>query len=30
VGVPFRQRGRLFERNLEILVRLWTEDRVTL
>lgn len=29
VGVPFKQRGRLFERNLEILVRLWTEDRVT-
>src|SRR2546422_4171903 len=24
------QRGRLFERNLEILTRLWTEDRVTL
>ena len=30
VGVPFAQRGRLFERNLEILTRLWTEDRVTL
>ena len=30
VGVPFKQRGRLFERNLDILVRLWTEDRVTL
>src|SRR5687767_3908489 len=30
VGVPFRQRGRLFERNLDILTRLWTEDRVTL
>src|SRR5207247_2307679 len=30
VGVPFRQRGRLFERNLEILTRLWTEDRVSL
>jgi alkanesulfonate monooxygenase len=29
-GVPFRQRGRLFERNLDILTRLWTEDRVTL
>jgi probable F420-dependent oxidoreductase len=29
VGVPFRQRGRLFERNLDILTRLWTEDRVT-
>jgi alkanesulfonate monooxygenase SsuD/methylene tetrahydromethanopterin reductase-like flavin-dependent oxidoreductase (luciferase family) len=25
-----RERGRLFERNLEILTRLWTEDRVTL
>ena len=30
VGAPFKQRGRLFERNLEILTRLWTEDRVTL
>jgi alkanesulfonate monooxygenase len=30
VGVPFRRRGRLFERNLEILTRLWTEERVTL
>jgi len=30
VGVPFKQRGRVFERNLEILTRLWTEDRVTL
>src|SRR5215468_1933950 len=30
VGVPFKQRGRQFERNLDILVRLWTEDRVTL
>ena len=30
VGVPFKQRGRLFERNLEILTRLWTDDRVTL
>lgn len=30
VGVPFKQRGRIFERNLEILTRLWTEDRVTL
>jgi probable F420-dependent oxidoreductase len=30
VGVPFKQRGKLFERNLEILTRLWTEDRVTL
>ena len=30
VGVPFKQRGRLFERNLDILNRLLTEDRVTL
>jgi len=30
VGVPFKQRGRLFARNLDILLRLWTEDRVTL
>ncbi|HEY3065172.1 MAG TPA: TIGR03619 family F420-dependent LLM class oxidoreductase [Methylomirabilota bacterium] len=30
VGVPFKQRGRLFERNLDILIRLWTEDRVSL
>ncbi len=30
VGVPFKQRGRLFERNLTVLTRLWTEDRVTL
>ena len=30
VGVPFKQRGRHFERNLDILMRLWTEDRVTL
>ncbi len=29
VGVPFRQRGRLFERNLDLLCRLWTGDRVT-
>ncbi|MGH7322900.1 MAG: LLM class flavin-dependent oxidoreductase [Candidatus Rokuibacteriota bacterium] len=29
VGVPFRQRGRIFERNLELLIRLWTEDAVT-
>jgi alkanesulfonate monooxygenase len=29
-GVPFAQRGRLFERNLDILTRLWTQDRVTL
>jgi len=30
VGVPFKQRGRQFERNLDILMRLWTQDRVTL
>ncbi len=30
VGVPFKGRGRHFERNLDILVRLWTEERVTL
>jgi alkanesulfonate monooxygenase len=30
VGVPFKQRGRIFERNLDILVKLWNEDRVTL
>jgi probable F420-dependent oxidoreductase len=30
VGVPFKQRGRSFERNLDILMKLWTQDRVTL
>jgi probable F420-dependent oxidoreductase len=30
VGIPFKQRGRLFERNLDILTRLWTEERVSL
>src|SRR5258706_7464853 len=30
VGVPFKQRGRLFERNLDVLTKLWTQDRVTL
>ncbi|MEX2147482.1 MAG: TIGR03619 family F420-dependent LLM class oxidoreductase [Candidatus Rokuibacteriota bacterium] len=30
VGVPFKQRGRLFERNFEILTKLWTQERVTL
>jgi probable F420-dependent oxidoreductase len=30
VGVPFKQRGRLFERNFEILTKLWTGERVTL
>jgi len=28
VGVPFQQRGRIMDRNLEILHRLWTEDQV--
>ncbi|HEX9343661.1 MAG TPA: TIGR03619 family F420-dependent LLM class oxidoreductase [Actinomycetota bacterium] len=28
-GVPFKQRGRLFERNLEILDRLWREPEVS-
>jgi len=30
VGVPFKQRGRQFERNLDVLIRLWTQERVTL
>ncbi len=30
VGVPFKQRGKLFERNLDILMKLWTQERVTL
>lgn len=29
IGVPFKQRGRIFERNLELLIRLWTEESVT-
>ena len=29
VGIPFRERGRIFERNLAILGRLWDEDYVT-
>ena len=29
VGVPFKRRGRIFERNLDLLLRLWTEDAVT-
>jgi probable F420-dependent oxidoreductase len=29
VGASFKARGRQFERNLEILTRLWTEERVT-
>ena len=28
-GVPFRERGRIFERNLEIIDRLWREPEVT-
>lgn len=28
-GVPFKGRGQIFERNLEILTRLWEEDGVT-
>jgi alkanesulfonate monooxygenase len=28
VGMPFNERGRLMDRNLEILRRLWTEERV--
>jgi probable F420-dependent oxidoreductase len=28
VGIPFQQRGRLMDRNLEILRRLWTEEQV--
>jgi alkanesulfonate monooxygenase len=28
VGIPFEQRGRIMDRNLEILHRLWTEDQV--
>jgi len=30
VGVPFKQRGKIFERNLDILARLWAQERVTL
>jgi probable F420-dependent oxidoreductase len=28
-AVPFRQRGQIFERNLDMLYRLWTQDDVT-
>lgn len=28
-GTPFKGRGRIFERNLEICTQLWTEDEVT-
>jgi probable F420-dependent oxidoreductase len=30
VGVPFKQRGRIMDRNLDLLKRLWTEEMVTL
>ena len=30
VGVPFKQRGRIMERDLDVLLRLWTEERVSL
>ena len=30
VGVPFKERGKRFERNFDVLLRLWTDDRVTL
>src|SRR5215470_11505429 len=30
VGVPFNQRGRRFERNLDILLKLWTQEQVTM
>lgn len=29
LGVPFKGRGKLFERNLELMLRLWTEDKVS-
>lgn len=29
VGIDFKDRGRIFERNLDIVMRLWTEDAVT-
>jgi len=28
-AVPFRQRGRIFERNLDLMLRLWADDDVT-
>jgi alkanesulfonate monooxygenase len=30
VGVPFKQRGRRFERNLDVVLRLWGAERVSL
>ena len=29
VGVEFKRRGRIFERNLDLMLRLWTEESVT-
>jgi probable F420-dependent oxidoreductase len=29
VGIPFKDRGRIFERNLDLILRLWTESAVT-
>jgi len=29
VGIPFKQRGRIMDRNLDLLLRLWTEAQVT-
>ncbi len=29
VGVPYNQRGRIMDRNLDIMIRLWTEPSVT-
>jgi probable F420-dependent oxidoreductase len=28
-GVPFRKRGQIFERNLDMMLRLWTDDDVS-
>jgi probable F420-dependent oxidoreductase len=28
-GIPFKERGKIFVRNLEVLMRFWTEDQVT-
>src|SRR5262249_20067177 len=28
-AVPFRQRGQIFERNLDLMLRLWADDDVT-
>ena len=30
VGIPFKERGRIMDRNLDIMIRLWTEEQVTL